>query len=265
MIEIVEAISALGTAAEQMTNAKELFELIRSDTEQRVAVKEGEVDAYLSSAEGHRILPIPLNLNCAFVGDTDEERLQGWGATGDVSLETVHPYEKGFEGPYTDTASVENAIAPDIASATQQMPFFYGAHNKGPRMGRGGMAGGFQGISTGRVLKITKQAGVADTHDNSVIVTLPQHVKSSDLYMRGFIYTEYEAEVYVGRVNSSTKIPLIKGEWTCIDDSFNATGVFSKLIYLNLRSADYVEVYLALPSFYVEANEGDRMSFITGV
>lgn len=274
MSELVTAAAALTQAVIDMKEAKESFENVREDTstqvngllddaEIRINAKEIEVDDYLNSAKGTQVLPMPLNLNCAFLGSSEEERLQGWGVTGGISIETVHPFEKGFEGPYTEVQETKNAFAPDISSATESTPYFFGRYNKGPRAKRGGLADGWMAMSNGKLLKVTKQAGKAHRYSNSIILTMPQNVKSTHIHMRGFIYTEYDTQIYVGRLDSGARLEVPKGEWMYIDHRFNTSEVFNNLIYINFISSNYSEVYFALPSFYVEANSGDDMSFIT--
>jgi len=81
--------------------------------------------------------------------------------------------------------------------------------------------------------------------------------------MKGFIYTEYDTQIYVGRLDSGSILTVPKGEWMYIDQKFNTSEVFNNLIYMNFATSNYAEVYFALPSFSVEVNTGNEMSFIT--
>ena len=274
MSELASAAAALTQAVTEMKEAKESFENVREDTstqvnvflddaEIRISEKEVEIDNYLDSVKGSALLTMPLNLNCALQGNTDEERLQGWGSTGGVSLSTVHPFEKGFEGPYTESQGDKNAFALDIAGATEESPYYFGRYNKGPRAKRGGLSDGWHALGSGRVLKIVKASGDAHRYNNSVVLTMPQSVKSTHIRMKGFIYTEYDTAIYIGRTDSGELLSVPKGDWMYIDKVFNTSEVFSSSIHLAFTSSNYSEVYLALPSFFVEVNTENDMSFIT--
>ncbi len=68
-------------------------------------------------------------------------------------VEAVHPYTKGFEGPYSDTPPTP--VADSVDAATQAEPFWYGRFNKGSRIRRGGLAGGWHSFGGGHILKVT--------------------------------------------------------------------------------------------------------------
>ncbi|MEX6690313.1 hypothetical protein QTN47_22575 [Danxiaibacter flavus] len=77
----------------------------------------------------------------------------GYTCTNNLNLAAVHPFTKGFEGPYLQyrpasaNASTENA--------TEQSPYWFGTWNKGPRIGRGGLADGWGSFGDGHILKIS--------------------------------------------------------------------------------------------------------------
>ncbi|CEE95019.1 hypothetical protein XNA1_4890023 [Xenorhabdus nematophila str. Anatoliense] len=99
---------------------------------------------------------IPLTLNLfsnSMMRSVDSEGYPTkYIATG-CTLKAVHPWTKGFEGIYTETAP--SNVAPDPDSANEGKPYWYGRYYLGARIGRGGLAGGWGGIDSGKILKIT--------------------------------------------------------------------------------------------------------------
>lgn len=68
-------------------------------------------------------------------------------------LEAVHPYTKGFEGPYTPREPDSHADSVD--AATGEQPYWFGVYHKGTRVARGGLADGWHSFTNGHILKIT--------------------------------------------------------------------------------------------------------------
>ncbi|HEY1165356.1 MAG TPA: hypothetical protein VGE90_09305, partial [Chitinophaga sp.] len=77
----------------------------------------------------------------------------GFNYNGAMSVQAVHPYTKGFEGPYLSAAPAGAAASPE--DATETNPYWYGAFNKGPRATRGGLADGWGSLPGGKILRIT--------------------------------------------------------------------------------------------------------------
>ena len=89
-------------------------------------------------------------------------------------MEAVHPYTSAFEGPYCPLNSGGcPATRVTVAnSATQANPYVFGQYNKGPRAGRGGLAGGWGGRGNGRILKITGIRASNHQHDQVRVVRI---------------------------------------------------------------------------------------------
>jgi len=77
----------------------------------------------------------------------------GYLKYGGLNVETVHPYTKAFEGPYTSTKPSTAVDDPELA--TVDNPYWYGVYNKGPRILRGGLADGWNNFGAGNLMKIT--------------------------------------------------------------------------------------------------------------
>ncbi len=102
-----------------------------------------------------------------------------------INIEAVHPFTKGFEGPYVADKPV-NAVD-HVNDATRDNPYWYGWYYKGPRISRGGMADGWGGRKDGNILKIT---GKRDTSDNSNPNTLAyvHFPKESRILTKGLLF-----------------------------------------------------------------------------
>ncbi|OQS45401.1 hypothetical protein [Chromobacterium violaceum] len=70
-----------------------------------------------------------------------------------AAIKAVHPFTKGYEGPYIDQRPATASNSP--ADASETAPYWYGVHYMGPRSGRGGLADGWGGLTNGRIMKIT--------------------------------------------------------------------------------------------------------------
>ncbi|MBT2869769.1 hypothetical protein JQK19_21280 [Chromobacterium violaceum] len=70
-----------------------------------------------------------------------------------AAIKAVHPFTKGYEGPYIDQRPATASNSP--ADASETAPYWYGVHYMGPRSGRGGLADGWGGMTNGRIMKIT--------------------------------------------------------------------------------------------------------------
>jgi hypothetical protein len=67
----------------------------------------------------------------------------GYSVIGNVQIQTVHPFTKGFEGPYVEIKPTNSAV--NVKSATETMLFWFAKYNMGDRMVRGGLSGGLTG------------------------------------------------------------------------------------------------------------------------
>ena len=107
----------------------------------------------------------------SFVQELDKDgKPIHYHARGNVKIEAVHPYTKGFEGPYVPSKG--NSYASDPENATAEHPYFYGRYNKGPRIIRGGLAGGWGGISNGHILKLTYDGSQAKYYNTGFFLAV---------------------------------------------------------------------------------------------
>ncbi len=90
---------------------------------------------------------------------------------GTITIEAVHPFTKGFEGPYINEAECKKCTA-SVDEATKDNPHCFGTYNKGQRAARGGLADGWGSIPGGNILKITgkRNAGA----NSNVFLKLPK-------------------------------------------------------------------------------------------
>jgi hypothetical protein len=109
----------------------------------------GKLQAMIGDAE---VLPPNLIRN-SYMALLKGKAPAGYYTNGNVTLEAVHPFTKGFEGPYIHSKP-QNA-ANSIEEATKQHPYWFGRYNKGQRASRGGLADGWNGLRDGKILKIT--------------------------------------------------------------------------------------------------------------
>ena len=116
-----------------------------------IPMQQKKVDSFIQGARGEFPAPDNLILN-SFMIDIENGKPKGYSYIG-IEIEAVHPFTKGFEGPYTAEKPLNAVDNPEYA--TKSNPYWYGVYNKGPRISRGGLADGWGGISNGHILKIT--------------------------------------------------------------------------------------------------------------
>ncbi|NEO72974.1 hypothetical protein [Moorena sp. SIO3H5] len=110
---------------------------------------------------------MPPNLiRNSYMNILDGNKPAGYTTQGNVTLEAAHPFTKGFEGPYVGEKPANAADSVD--DATEENPYWFGRSNKGARIKRGGLAGGWVSFNDGRILKIT-----GDNSGESTIVYFP--------------------------------------------------------------------------------------------
>lgn len=180
----------------------------------------------------------------------------GFSVSGNLTLTAVHPYTKGFEGPYLPSAPAGAAVSVD--DATQQNPFWYGAYNKGPRVYRGGLADGWLNYPGGKILKIT-----GDNTGASTMMYFPfeRNVLTSKLRLRAWIKIVAGESVSFGTDAGLANIywggyTLLKATadagpngWYYIDQVINTsrtTSLTTNVFSMGLKGSN-IEVYLALP------------------
>lgn len=169
-----EAITALTAEVANNTTASQ-------ELAAEVTGKMGAIDSKVSAAETQlnsfqddikNIIPLPPNLFSNSLMRSVEPEGHPTGYTYlNCHIEAVHPYTQGFEGPYLEERP-DNAVD-SVDQATKDNPYWFGRYNKGARIKRGGLAGGWGGISSGNILKAstTKDQGVGESKLFRVPVT----------------------------------------------------------------------------------------------
>ena len=187
--------------------------------------------------------------------------LTGYSAIGSCSIAAVSPYTKGFEGPYTPT--IGSATAANLDSATASTPFWYGVFNIGPRMGRGGMTGGFGGTGDGNLLKITSSAGASKSYYDGCQINLTAPVKRNQLRFRAWVWCESGTynQFSISLVDTGTTIVIPNyNTWTYVDAIIGMSQVTDVDCRINWRyesSPLAVELYFAQINITLPENTGD--------
>jgi len=97
---------------------------------------------------------MPPNLiRNSYMNILDGDKPAGYISGGKVTLEAAHPFTKGFEGIHV--AEKPANAADSVDDATEENPYWFGKHNKGARIKRGGLADGWITFPDGKILKIT--------------------------------------------------------------------------------------------------------------
>ena len=232
-----------------------------SEIDQRVDQAENEYNQFKDDIQEY--IPLPLNLfsNSLMRSVEAEGHPTDYEFSG-CTLEAVHPYTKGFEGCYTDTAPAGSA--PFVDSATEASPYWYGRYHKGSRINRGGLAGGWGGISDGKILKITSTAAV-----QSKFFRIP--VKTFGLFTR--VGVRFWVKVIKGRIGYGQDNGFYKGDknqlsntitrdmteaatdgWLLVDQVVGVsevTAIAGNVFMFGLPDYEDCEVYIAMPYLYV--------------
>jgi hypothetical protein len=189
----------------------------------------------------------------------DETKPVGFSVTGNVNLEAVHPYTKGFEGPYVSTAPANAASNVDLA--TENSPYWFGYYNKGSRARRGGLASGWNSYPNGRILKITGDNSAVHT---AIYFPFEKNVLASRVRFRAWIKITKGEKVSFGsdtgykngargfQVSKTTADAAVDG-WYRIDTEISISEITKLDWYafsMGLHGND-IEVYLALPHLSV--------------
>jgi len=140
--------------AELSSNVSGLTNLVAGkfqEWDNAVNEAKAKIDSFIVGAKGK--FPLPDNLvSNSFMIDLEDGKPVGFWSIG-VDIEAVHPFTKGFEGPYVAEKPTNAVDSPEYATADN--PYWYGRYYKGPRISRGGLADGWGGIGNGHILKIT--------------------------------------------------------------------------------------------------------------
>lgn len=126
---------------------------------------------------------LPPNLiRNSYMNLLDGSKPAGYNVSGNLTLEAVHPFTKGFEGPYV--GQQPSNVATNVDEATEASPFWFGVYNKGARASRGGLADGWHSIPDGRILKIT---GNNSAQHTCVFFPFEQNVLANKLRFKAWL------------------------------------------------------------------------------
>ena len=184
----------------------------------------------------------------------------GFNYNGAMSVQAVHPYTQGFEGPYLAAAPAGAAASPD--DATETSPYWYGVFNKGPRATRGGLADGWGSLPGGKILRIAGNNTGASTliqfpMEKSALtgkVRLRAWIKIVSGDLVGFGYDAGQGNAAWGNFNV-TKATADTGPqgWYYIDNIVpisRVTSIAGNSFCMGIKGSNF-EVYLALPHLSV--------------
>jgi hypothetical protein len=201
----------------------------------------------------------PNLINNSYMYLLDGSKPAGYNVDGNITIEAVHPFTKGFEGPYCPTAPAGAAASVD--EATANTPYWFGVHNKGSRIWRGGLADGWYSYADGHILKIT-----GNSNSNNCLVTFPfeRNVFPKTYRFRAWIKIVNadwvgfgtDAGYNYGQYKCQGNFSITKAQadaatdgWLFIDKTitFSSTTLLNGLVFSMGFSGQNIEVYLALP------------------
>ena len=221
------------------------------------------VNRYVADAKGQYPMPPNLIAN-SFMTKVDAGIPVGYSYTG-VTIEAVHPFTKGFEGPYIPERPTNAANDPNLA--TMANPFWYGVYNKGPRLWRGGLADGWCGIANGNILKITASPD-SSKFWTTVFLPMARTAAADRIGFRGFLKivqgsaagfgsdSGYQGNGSTGHVVTKAQTDAAAQGWMFLDfvvDTSQVTSMFNANFALGFSRLENIEVYLALPYAYIPA------------
>ena len=234
----------------------------QTQTNDAISSLDSKVTKYVSNARGE--YPLPPNLiSNSFMIELEEALPLGFGYSG-VQIEAVHPYTHAFEGPYVENKP--STAVDDITLATQSTPYWFGRYNKGPRISRGGLADGWNGIGTGHILKIT--ASPSDTRSwTTVYFPMARLASTNQIGFRGYLKivqgtsagfgtdSGYQGSPrgYTVTKNQTDAAPQGWLKLAFTRGTSQVTRPMSSNFCLGFRRDEPIEAYLALPYAYIPA------------
>ena len=213
-------------------------------------------------AQSNLTLPEPLNENAFMYSGYPGGALGGLTAYRYCSIEAVHPFTKGFEGPYVQYKPSTAAATPD--QATRHKPYWYGRYHKGPRVWRGGIADGWAGMAGGSILKIRKAVGKFAGIYSRVRFKFKFPLKRRRTRFRGWVWIDKgPLELAVGMVNSFSKVPIpALKNWYFIDHIFTHSTISHDGIDIIFPNDGESIIYVAMPNFFPVYDVGDESTSI---
>jgi hypothetical protein len=234
-----------------------------------VAAQKAAYDAWQASARGEYPMP-PNMIKNTYMDVVTNGVPDGYGAAG-VAIAAVHPYTKGFEGPYTMNQP-SNTVT-NSADATEAAPFWFGQYTKGPRFPNwgGGLADGWGGLGGGKILKVTG-ASVSGTENRQVYFPMARRTYASRLGFRAWIHLAKGPEIrfgsHAGWQNNGGGISFSKAEidacpqgWKFVDfviDTNSGMFVHGNCMAMGFSCNSEIEAYIAMPYLYTVLNTGTR-------
>ncbi|WP_228005776.1 phage tail protein [Xenorhabdus sp. BG5] len=238
----------------------------KEETDAQINKSESQFNQFKTNLQEY--IPLPLNLfnNSMMRSVEPDGHPTNYTAIG-CTIQAVHPWTKGFEGCYTETAP--SNVAPDPDSANENNPYWYGQYYLGARMGRGGLGGGWGGIDSGKILKITSTSSgghkffriPVETYGVFERLGLRFWVKIVKGKLGMGVDNGYEGKYDDGNYYRPLSHVIEKAEadsaqdgWLFVDkliDISRVTTVQGNVLNFGLPYDEDCEIYLALPYLYV--------------
>ncbi len=207
---------------------------------------------------------------------TDEGKPVNVFSRGEVEVTAVHPYTEGFESPYISEKCDDCIDTPH--GATSEHPYYKAKYDKGSRISRGGLNGGWNGISGGHIIKITK---VKDSEGSwaSIGFTPTKLALVHKIRFRGYIKIIKGSQVGFGSTSgyngsirghsiSKTDTDKAPDGWMKLDFTVgtdSVTNPFSLNFLMGMKLDEEYEVYLALPSASIVPSSSYRLQTVQEV
>ncbi|MCD4483452.1 hypothetical protein LQR31_03065 [Chromobacterium vaccinii] len=235
----------------------------------------------LNSAVGSVVSLMPPNLIAnSHMTQIDENAIPAGFSVigGGVMIKAVHPYTKGYEGPYTDTKPA-NATASAPANATPDSPFWFGVNYMGGRSERGGLSGGWGGMLNGGIMKITAPNQPRSPGFRSVFMGVKLPLSTNLVYFSAWFFV-VRGSIGLGSdagymwdskgMQFNPGVVVIDSKMTAAapDGWYRYSGMVSISRVTALGGAQFslgvgegdVEVYMALPYLAVPFNQNYMVS-----
>ena len=214
----------------------------------------------------------PNVINNSFMDQLDENNIPvGYEIypSSNLTIVAVHPFTKGFEGPYASTQP-SYASASSVDLATESNPYWFGASNMGPRSVRGGMSNGWHSFKNGKILKITGDN--SGTH-SAVIFPFERNIMANQVRLRAWVKITNGTSISFGHdagykhytsgfTLTKTMADQAVDGWYRVDQIINISKVTSLdgLSFSIGVKGSNIEIYLALPHLEIlDNNSGSWM------
>lgn len=271
MPNIIEELQEVKKASQAQTNAsQELADevsgkmgAIDKKADDAISQVQNELESFKANVQN--IIPTPLNLykNSLMRAVESDGRPTGFSSSGCI-LEAVHPFTKGFEGPYV--AEKPATAVETVDAATGDNPYWYGRYNKGTRNWRGGLADGWYGISDGHILKITSDPKAQHKQIKPTVEALGKfsqvRVRFWIKIVSGTFYMGSTSGYYNGRTKAQTRNnPITKAQtdaaadgWLYVDKVIGiseVTNLNGHAFCWGVNCDEVCEIYIAQPHLSV--------------